>query len=153
MLQEDGGFFVLKAARVQDYPKYHLEKRVGQIWVSIQAYRCRTDSLTQLTFLSQVILQGHRLEGPFWPAQHGPGSFTSYCCILSHVPNQGGREDSLDLKVEDAPCPLWICSKIFGIELCWHCFYSGFFPVIGAPHLNAFSLTACLPSPLLAFPS
>lgn len=73
--------------------------------------------------------------GPFWPAEHGPSSFTSHCCIPFPIPHQGGRDDSLDLKVEDAPCPLWICSEIFGIKLHWHCFHSGISLVMSIPHL------------------
>ena len=139
-LQQDGGFFVLEAVRVQDYPKYNSEKRVGQIPGSTQVYRCTTVGLAQLTYISQVIYRvtGHRVTawmGPFRPAEHGPSSFTSRCCIPFHIPCQGGRDDSLDLKVEDAPCPLWICSEIFGIKLSWHCFHSGISLVMGIPHL------------------
>lgn len=35
--------------------------------------------------------------------QHGLGSFTSHCYISSYIPSQGGKEGSLDLKVENAP--------------------------------------------------
>lgn len=62
-LKQDGGFFVLEAVRVQDYPKYNSEKRVGQIPGSTQVYRCTTGGLAQLTYISQVVLQGHSLAG------------------------------------------------------------------------------------------
>lgn len=78
--------------------------------------------------------------GPFWPAEHGLGSFTSHCCISSHIPGQGGKEGSLDLKAENAPCHLSICFKSCVTELYFrrsHCVIS---LVTDASHLNAFSL-------------
>lgn len=76
-------------------------------------------------------------KGPFWPAEHGLSRFTSYCCISFHIPGQGGKEGSLDLKVENAPCHLSVCLNIFVIEIYSHSVIS---LVTDAPQLNAITL-------------
>lgn len=84
--------------------------------------------------------------------KHGLDSFTSHCYISSHIPSQGGKEDSLDLKVENAPCHLSICFKIFVFEFYFRHSRSVISVVTDASQLNAFSLYCCLPSFLLTFP-
>lgn len=105
---------------------------------STQVYRCLQSAWCSSPECDRWYYRVRAGKGP--SDQHGLGSFTSHCYISSHIPSQGGEEDSLDLKAENAPCCLSMCFKIFVFELHFHHSHTVISLVTDDSQLNAFSL-------------
>lgn len=111
MLQGDCGFFILEAARVYNYPKHHLEKRMGQI--PLHRFAGAYSQLSPAHLYMTGVITGPELGKN--PSDNGLGTFTSHCCISSHIPGPGGK-DSLDLKLENAPCHFHSATRFLSLN-------------------------------------